>query len=332
MSTLQAEFVEADHVVSAGRSDSSSLHRINDVNVEVTSPSATTYHGNVGLVDGTASTSGGSADGLNTVENVFVVSPEAGIWTVDVEAVEINQDAVLGTVEDDVTFALVVTGGAAVTTSGIGDVRVRPSAIACSQTLSVRVRDGNVGSSSLTVDVSSGTETTPETLTLLETNTGSGNYVGQITTTTSAAAADGDLSVSDGDTVTVEYTDADDGMGGSSIARQDTGAVDCSGPVISNVWAPDVTDTEATLSWVTDEGSNSTVEWGSAIPPDQLDPRAGNVTTHTVRLKGLTDCTTYFFSAASTDAVGNSTVDDNAGSYYLFTTQTRTDGQSQLAT
>jgi hypothetical protein len=89
---------------------SSTLHRINDVNLKVTSPSGTIYHGNSGLNAGTTSTSGGSPNTVDTVENVFVASPQAGTWTVEVKAVEVNQDAHLDTPAADVTFALVVTG------------------------------------------------------------------------------------------------------------------------------------------------------------------------------------------------------------------------------
>jgi hypothetical protein len=89
----------------------SSVHRINDVDLTVTSPSSVVYHGNVGLLAGNYSTPGGSPNPIDTVENVFVLSPEAGTWLVEVEAADVAQDAVLGTPEPDVTFALVVTGG-----------------------------------------------------------------------------------------------------------------------------------------------------------------------------------------------------------------------------
>ncbi|HHN74168.1 MAG TPA: PKD domain-containing protein [Acidobacteria bacterium] len=91
---------------------SASLHRINDVNLKVTSPSGTVYHGNVGLDASPYSSPGGTPNDVDTVENVFVQNPEQGLWTVEISAVEINQDAFLDTAEDDVTFALVVTGGA----------------------------------------------------------------------------------------------------------------------------------------------------------------------------------------------------------------------------
>ncbi|MCK5941700.1 MAG: S8 family serine peptidase, partial [Planctomycetes bacterium] len=56
-------------------------HRVNDLDLEVTAPDGTTYHGNVGLVANTASTPGGVANDYDTVENVFVPNPAPGLWT-----------------------------------------------------------------------------------------------------------------------------------------------------------------------------------------------------------------------------------------------------------
>lgn len=90
---------------------SASLHRINDLDLKVSSPSGTVYWGNNGLKAGNYSTPGGVPNELDTVENVFVQGPEAGTWKVEVHAAEINQDAYLDTPGDDAVFALVVTGG-----------------------------------------------------------------------------------------------------------------------------------------------------------------------------------------------------------------------------
>ncbi len=89
---------------------SSTLHRINDVNLKVTSPSGSIYHGNNGLKDGNVSTAGGSPNSVDTIENVFIQNPEAGVWAAEVKAVEVNQDGNLDTPELDVEYALVVTG------------------------------------------------------------------------------------------------------------------------------------------------------------------------------------------------------------------------------
>jgi hypothetical protein len=90
---------------------SASQHRKNDLSLKVTSPSATVYWGNNGLTAGLWSTSGGVANNKDTVENVFVQNPQAGVWTVEVIGSDINTDARVETVGViDADFALVVSG------------------------------------------------------------------------------------------------------------------------------------------------------------------------------------------------------------------------------
>ena len=89
---------------------SSSQHRINDLTLKVTSPTGDVYWGNNGLLGGNWSTPGGTANTVDTVENVFVQSALAGQWTIEVMASEINEDGHPGTPEVDADYALVVSG------------------------------------------------------------------------------------------------------------------------------------------------------------------------------------------------------------------------------
>ncbi len=68
-------------------SASASTTLVNNLNVVVTSPSGTTYRGNV--FSGGWSTTGGSADTKNNVENVYIQSPAAGTWTVTVSGANV---------------------------------------------------------------------------------------------------------------------------------------------------------------------------------------------------------------------------------------------------
>jgi serine protease AprX len=91
----------------------SSMARINDLSLRVTSPAGAVYWGNngLGVGGGMWSTPGGTENTVDTVENVFVESPEAGSWTVEVIASELNQDARLETPDViDADFALVASG------------------------------------------------------------------------------------------------------------------------------------------------------------------------------------------------------------------------------
>lgn len=91
---------------------SSPVNRINDLSLRVTAPNSSIYWGNNGLSGtGLVSTAGGTANTLDTVENVFLRNPAAGLYRVDVVGSTIVQDAKLETVGVvDADFALVVSG------------------------------------------------------------------------------------------------------------------------------------------------------------------------------------------------------------------------------
>ena len=109
-------------------------HRINDLSLKVTSPGGTVYWGNNGLNVGVWSTSGGSSNTIDTVENVFIQAPAAGTWTIQVLADEVVQDSHVETPGIDADYALLVSGGS----SGTIEPPAAPSgltanAISCSQ-------------------------------------------------------------------------------------------------------------------------------------------------------------------------------------------------------
>jgi hypothetical protein len=94
-------------------SPSATRARINDLTLKVTAPDGTIYWGNngLGVGGGMWSTPGGSANIVDTVENVFIQAPAAGNWTIEVIASELVQDARVqtpGVVDAD--YSLVVSG------------------------------------------------------------------------------------------------------------------------------------------------------------------------------------------------------------------------------
>jgi hypothetical protein len=88
----------------------SKTQRVNDLDLKVTAPDGTVYFGNNGLLENMFSTPGGTANKVDTVENVFVDKPMAGKWKVEVTAAEVNQDSHLQSAEMDADFALVAIG------------------------------------------------------------------------------------------------------------------------------------------------------------------------------------------------------------------------------
>jgi serine protease AprX len=107
---------------------SSTTHRINDLSLKVISPTGTVYWGNNGLTAGNFSTSGGASNTKDTVENVFLANPAAGVWTVQVSGDAIVQDTHPATPAIDADFALWVTGGVKYAPAGtMGPVLANPS-------------------------------------------------------------------------------------------------------------------------------------------------------------------------------------------------------------
>ena len=203
-------------------------------------------------------------------------------------------------------------------------LRLDADSYSCTATAGLSVKDSTLaGAPSLTVTVTSGTEPAPETITLLPQPAPHEDvFTGSVGLTAGPPVpGDGLVSVADGDTLSVTYIDADDGQGQTNVPHVDTAVIDCVLPAISSVAAGPVGATTATISWATNEGANSVVHYGPAIPPASTSSHPALVTGHTMPLAGLSECTTYYFGVESADGVGNVAADTNAGQYYSFTTQ-----------
>lgn len=202
-----------------------------------------------------------------------------------------------------------------------GRVQFDRATYGCSNVINLRVKDENHSSATIAIDVWSDSEATAEVVTLVETDPGSGKYTGSISTTSAAAAADGLLTIANGDTITAEYVDEDDGNGGVNVPRQTTVVGDCVFPVITGVDETGVTGSAATVVWDTNEIADTVLRWGETTPPTQTATGADRVTEHSVGLNGLAECTVYFYQVESTDPAGNLAVDDNGGQFYRFETK-----------
>ena len=92
-----------DGIIFVAGSTGSGKKLIKDLHLIVTAPGGATYRGNV--INGSTglSTTGGSADTLNNIENVILSSPASGAWTVTVDPGAGNYSVGQG-------YALVITG------------------------------------------------------------------------------------------------------------------------------------------------------------------------------------------------------------------------------
>lgn len=105
----------------------------------------------------------------------------------------------------------------------------------------------------------------------------------------------------------------------AEIQTLTNGEPDVTPPQISNV-AVSASATMATVTWTTDEPSDSAVNYGPDAGLGTLVSDATAQTSHQVTLTGLTPLTSYYFEVSSKDLNGNLTTDDNGGLLYTFTT------------
>jgi hypothetical protein len=280
---------------------------VNDLNLQVTSPSGKIYYGNnyQGIAPGHSVdiTISNKVDDRNVTESVILLPSdlvgEIGQWEVSIIGANVPVSIQ--------PFALVVTGGLDNTYGRITLDKVEYGEI---DTINIRVEDLDV--SAITVDITSTTETTPETVTLTEVTLGSGVWVGSINTEFNDVEIDGVLQVHDGDIITATY-----------YSDSATATVQAAGrPVVTSVFVRDILNTMVNVTWNTDIKSNSRVYYGTdaslGLVAEHQDLTM--LTSHFVILENLIPDTIYYFDVESTDKAGHVTRDNNGGSHYTFKT------------
>ncbi len=255
------------------------------------------------------------ADHINNIEQVVIDNPTPGAYRIEVYGYNVPAGPQ--------PFSLAATP-MLVACSSQGTISLDRTKYACTATATVQVVDCDLNTDDgvvETVDVNIASDTDPTGLTLTLTETGPETAAFRATVDLNESGGAGVLQIADGDTVTATYIDADDGQGGSNVTVTQSSLVDCSPPVISNVQVTDINPRDATITFDTDEDTNAVIHYGLAC--DALTETAqegGFRSTHSIRLSGLTDATTYFFSIDAEDEAGNATTDDNGGACYTFTT------------
>ncbi|HPQ41575.1 MAG TPA: C25 family cysteine peptidase, partial [bacterium] len=218
--------------------------------------------------------------------------------------------------------ALPYTADIIVEAAGCGAILLNHSFYNCSQEVLIRVWDSDLNlnpgvAETTSIDISSDSEPTVEIVVLMETGPDTAEFAGTIMTSDTQSGP-GYLLLAHDDLITAVYHDAD--CEGAPRDVDDTATADCQGPTITNVTVDLVTTDSATITWTTDEASDTRVMYGTGLPPSVEYYDDGMDTEHVVVLEGLDDCTEYHFYVESTDSGGNVAVDDNGGMYYEFTT------------
>ncbi len=209
-----------------------------------------------------------------------------------------------------------------IASTGCGIIAIQRSIYTCDDLIEAAVfdTDGNRDPNhveTISIDIASTSEPIPETLTLTETGSDTSEFRGDLRTS-SLQSGSGYLLVSHGDTITLHYHDDD--CDGTVVDVTKTAGSDCLGPVFSGLTVENISTYSATITWTTDEPSDSVVIWGDAIPPAQEIQSTNRVRYHSVILTGLEPCTRYYFAIRSSDRLGNTTYDNNDGSWHPFDT------------
>ena len=183
--------------------------------------------------------------------------------------------------------------------------------------VTVEVEDQDLaGQSQTTVMFHSPRQTEDVPVTLLETAR-RGVFRGAISLVATSTGAPGTLLVQSGDTIRADYLDASPVQTLSAEATIET-----TPPVISGVTA-DPSYMEAIIDWDTSEPADALVQYSEtrdSFPNNFVGYDATLDTSHEVYLSGLQLNRTYYYRVVSRDRAGNTSVDDNDGQFYVFTT------------
>ncbi len=257
---------------------------VNDLDLVVIAPDGTEYHGNVftGTTIGSVYSAANPTtyDRLNPEEEVWVSSPLTGTWTVRVTGYSVSVAQ---------AFAVVVTGALDTTQS----IELDKMVYSENDTITIRVVDTSA-TGTVTAHISSTTDLTGFNVTLSE--TGAGTHVFEGTVQTSPTAVAGALQVSDGDTVTATYLNA-----------EATATIDAAYPSITNLHVENVTDTGVSVVWDTADYTNYTLRYGLSSTALSLKKSSDAFMsgTHTVPLIELQPNTTYYVQVDAWDRVGH---------------------------
>ena len=96
---------------------------------------------------------------------------------------------------------------------------------------------------------------------------------------------------------------------------------DTSPPLISGVYADNVTRSSADIHWTTDESADSQVEYGTTLSFGHTSPADSTLTTVHSQTISVAPSTQYYFRVISHDASGNESV----SSHYTFTSAEQAD-------
>lgn len=293
---------------------------VNDLDLVLISPDGATYHypWTLDPENGDLPAVRTQADHLNNIEQVVVDGPATGTWTARVTGYSVA----LG----PQSFSLASTPELRFCSSA-GTVLFGAEKYGCESVATIAVNDCDLDTDpqtaqTVTVKVQSLSEVFGENVVLTEKAPGAALFEGSIPL--SLTDAPGILKIQPGQMVQVTYIDADNGKGGHNLSILDTAVIDCQSPSVGPVSVESITSSSAVVSFSTDELAQPRIRFGTSCGA-LTNVQQGNqfATSHHVTLTNLDRNITYFFQVEVSDEAGNTTIDNNGGACYSFTTADR---------
>ena len=178
-------------------------------------------------------------------------------------------------------------------------------------TITITVADSDLkgnGTQAVTLDTSGGNDY--EVLTLNETGSSTGIFTGSVPTAPGPVTQeDLTLQVSNGETITVRYIDADDGSGGIDVEKTDTAVVDLSPPGFAGIALANAGDGQVTVLWAAASDPAGPITYNIYRAITQGGQNFNNPLDSTEELSYIdgsaVNGTKYFYVVRATDSVGN---------------------------
>ena len=197
--------------------------------------------------------------------------------------------------------------------SGVGSIYLNHNVYTAPAQITVEMGDSDLAGTGQALATFSTSSSTNKVTVVLRETIRPGLFRGFLTVT--GTNAPNQLTVRGGDIVTAAYFDASNGSNAITTATINTVP-----PLITNVAA--VTGYgDATVSWTTSKPADSLVQYGESVFLGRTAYSGEWVTNHSVTVASLLARRDYYYQVVSRDDAGNTTVDDNEGDLYTFTTR-----------
>jgi hypothetical protein len=248
--------------------------------------------------------------GIETDFSAYYHSPQDTV-------ANMNFDLVTKTTQAAVATIAKIAG---IITPGDGAIVLDKTSYSPTDTVEISLYDTDLNTNpglveTVQVNIRSVGEATGEQVTLTEVAPDEGVFKGTIPLT-SAVSVPGQLTVYTSDVLNATYMESS-----PAGLRWVNADVDGVLPIISNI-AVEPSVTTATVTWDTNENTDSLVNYGLTTGLGSSESDWPLIKSHSIFLTGLNPGTQYFFDVTSTDLAGNTAFDDNSGAKYSFMTLT----------